>query len=338
MADSNLFAGSCIGISKFTDSGYCQGVAHSHSFKFHLIVDECCRSRSVVNLVLGCNATDDNCFLANRESLLNAVLVVSFTLNSKCSRTNAHVVSTLRGIICSCNEHYFVEGNMHFRQYGLTRIELSRNVCDGCAFDALRCDGGFGCCLLTLFRQLIIGNACTTQCQRSDIDHLVDSRIGIGKGAFGSDAQHITLHDTAIDSAVIEESDRCCPVENLILGSDATDDNCLLIDGHRYGPYFRVEMIGIAYHLIINGVITSIHPLGNDRLKGRAVKTVNQGASDSITHTYQLLSRFCVDKRLSLRGCGNLRRSLGNAPCPVDGSLPCATSRNRYLIRVHISP
>ena len=269
---------------------------------------------------------------------MQTTLIVADTRYGKCGFTDSHIVGIRDAIVRACRQRIAVQRHADSWSQGLACKGLCDNVAQHRSLNASRRDGCRSCCLLSALSQLVVGDTRTAKGQFGDDYILVSTRVRISKGTLGRYSQIITTDDAAIHY-LVKTQRRCCrTVIYLVLCRDATDVNRLLGDGYKHRFYFRVEMVGVAQYSIVNGVITCIYARGYDRLKGCIVKSVNQGASDSIACIYQLLSRLGVDKRLSHGDGSNLRRSLGNLPCPANGSLPCAASRNRYHIRIHISP
>ena len=141
------------------------------------------------------------CYL---ERLAGSALVVTLAGNGSGSGSHIDIVGIAHAEVRTTDELYTVQCYTHLGGNSLTCIDSRWNVGYRSILNALRRDGSRSSCLLSVFSQLVVGDALAIQHYSCDGHLLVGAYVRVSKRSFGCYCQCIAIHNTAIDYLVID--------------------------------------------------------------------------------------------------------------------------------------
>ena len=144
---------------------------------------------------------DGLCYL---ERLAGSALVVTLAGNGSGSGSHIDIVSIAHAEVRTTDELYTVQCYVHLGGNTLTSIDSRWNVGYRSILNALRRDGSRSSCLLTVFCQLVVGDALAIQHYFCDGHILVGAHVRVGKRTLGCYCQCITVCNAAKDYLVID--------------------------------------------------------------------------------------------------------------------------------------
>ena len=141
------------------------------------------------------------CYL---ERLAGSTLVVALAGNNCGSRTHIDIVGIAHAEVRTTDKLYIVQCYAHLGGNSPTGIDSRWNVGYRSILNTLRRDGCRNSCLLTVFCQLVVGDALAIQHYFGNSHFLVGAYVRIDKRTLGCYCQCITFCNAAKDYLVID--------------------------------------------------------------------------------------------------------------------------------------